>query len=67
MGLEFLCAGDINEYIEKSVTIARDKDLLNALHLGLRNMFIHSNVMNVEEYMSDYEEHLIKTYLKFIS
>lgn len=67
VGLEFLCAGDINEYIEKSVTIARDKDLLNALHLGLRNMFIHSNVMNVEEYMSDYEEHLIKTYLKFIS
>ena len=56
VGLEFACAENVNEYVEKAVAIAGDRDLLNALHLGLRNMMLSSKIMDVTGYMKEYED-----------
>lgn len=62
VGLEFACVENANEYIEKAVAIAGDRELLNALHLGLRNMMLKSKVMNANQYMKDYEYHLLQIF-----
>ena len=45
-----------DEYVKKAVAIAGDRDLLNALHLGIRNMMLSSKIMDVTGYMKEYED-----------
>lgn len=59
IGLEFACAENINEYVEKAIIIASDRELINILHLGLRNMMLHSKVMDIKGYMQEYEKFLL--------
>lgn len=64
VGLEFACAKNEDEYVEKVVAIAGDKELLNALHLGIRNMMLNSKVMDVNTYMREYEKLLSRILIK---
>ena len=46
----------MEEYIQKALLLAQDKELLNALHLGLRNMMENSPIMNEKQYMQELEQ-----------
>lgn len=54
-GLDFCCTYSHEEYVEKAVLLAGDFELLDALHLGLRNMMRKSPLMNQAVYMRDLE------------
>lgn len=54
-GLDACCTYSEDEYIKRAVEFANDVDLLNALHLGLRNMMLKSPIMNKSLYMQDLE------------
>lgn len=36
--------------------LAQDRELLNVLHLGLRNMMENSPIMNEKQYMQELEQ-----------
>lgn len=55
IGLDFCCAFSEGEYIAKARTLAEDYELLEALHLGLRQMMETSPVMDAAAYMRDLE------------
>ncbi|MBQ5845520.1 MAG: hypothetical protein IIW64_02620, partial [Selenomonadaceae bacterium] len=66
IGLDFCCAYSCEEYVEKAVLLASDTELLNALHLGLRNMMQSSPVMDKKMYMQELEsgyQHIFAGYL----
>ena len=42
-------------YIELAVSLAKDRNLLNDLHLGLRYLLMRSDVMNGRKYMKELE------------
>ena len=56
IGLDFACTYAVEEYIQKAVLLAQDAELLNALHLGLRNMMQNSPVMDETSYMQELEQ-----------
>lgn len=56
IGLDFACSYSVEEYIQKALLLAQDKELLNALHLGLRNMMENSPIMNEKQYMQELEQ-----------
>lgn len=56
IGLDFACSYSVEEYIQKALLLAQDKELLNALHLGLRNMMENSPIMNEQQYMQELEQ-----------
>lgn len=56
IGLDFACSYSVEEYIQKAILLAQDKELLNALHLGLRNMMENSPIMNEQQYMQELEQ-----------
>ena len=56
IGLDFACSYSVEEYIQKSILLAQDKELLNVLHLGLRNMMENSPIMNEKQYMQELEQ-----------
>lgn len=56
IGLDFACSYSVEEYIQKAIVLAQDKELLNALHLGLRNMMENSPIMNEQQYMQELEQ-----------
>lgn len=56
IGLDFACSYSVEEYIQKALLLAQDKELLNALHLGLRNMMENSSIMNEKQYMQELEQ-----------
>ena len=56
IGLDFTCSYSVEEYIQKSILLAQDRELLNALHLGLRNMMENSPIMNEKQYMQELEQ-----------
>ncbi|MEE1362412.1 MAG: hypothetical protein U0K23_07515 [Selenomonadaceae bacterium] len=62
IGLDFACTLSKEEYIQRARSFAEDKELLNALHRGLRNMMLNSHLMDQKQYMADYEEALIHIY-----
>lgn len=64
VGFEFACAENVNAYVEKAVAIAGDRELINALHFGLRNMMLNSNIMDVNRYMEEYEKRLFSISIK---
>lgn len=55
-GLDFCCAYSYEEYVKKAVLLAGDFELLDALHLGLRNMMEGSPVMDKKMYTSELEQ-----------
>ena len=66
IGMDFCCAYSFEEYVEKAVQLSSDMDLLNALHLGLRNMMQSSPVMDKKKYMRELEsgyQHIFARYL----
>lgn len=66
IGLDFACAENIEEYIEKAKTLAGDYELLDALHLGLRRMMEASPLMDEELYMQDLESGYKKVWKAYI-
>lgn len=56
IGLDFACSYSVEEYIQKALLLAQDRELLNALHLGLRNMMENSPIMNEKKYMQELEQ-----------
>lgn len=56
IGLDFCCAYNFEEYAEKAVQLASDVELVNVLHLGLRNMMQSSPVMDKKLYMEKLEQ-----------
>ncbi len=56
IGLDFACSYSVEEYIQKAILLAQDKELLNVLHLGLRNMMENSPIMNEKQYMQELEQ-----------
>lgn len=56
IGLDFACTYSVEEYIQKAVLLAKDTELINALHLGLRNMMKNSPVMDENSYMQELEQ-----------
>lgn len=55
IGLDECCTYTLDEYIERAVLLASDPDLLDALHLGLRNMFEKSPVRDESAYVRELE------------
>lgn len=60
IGLEELAAGSSQEYIQRAVSLAEDRDLLNLLHKNLRNMMLASPVMNCKAYICELENYYQK-------
>ncbi len=58
VGIEDLAAADIRVYIERAVSLAGDRDLLNLLHKNLRNMMLKSPIMQIEAYVRRFEAEL---------
>lgn len=56
IGMDFACSYSVEEYIQKALLFAQDRELLNALHLGLRNMMENSSIMNEKQYMQELEQ-----------
>ncbi len=67
VGLDFCCAYDYEEYMEKAVALASDFELLDALHLGLRNMMAASPVMDKEGYMQGLEQGYKKIWQQYMA
>lgn len=66
IGLDFCCAYSYEEYVEKAVLLTGDFELLDALHLGLRNMMEASPVMDKRLYMSELEQGYRKIWQLYI-
>lgn len=56
IGLDIACVFSVAEYIEKAKLLAGDFELLDALHLGLRNMMENSPLMDQAAYMRELED-----------
>ena len=56
VGIGELAAATEQEYIEKAVSLAHDRDLLSLLHQNLRPMMIKSPVMDARNYVSEVEK-----------
>lgn len=54
-GIPWLAVSDVPNYIELAVSLAKDRNLLNDLHLGLRYLLMRSDVMNGRKYMGELE------------
>lgn len=66
IGLDECCTYTVDEYIERAVLLASDPDLLDALHLGIRNMFEKSPVRDEYGYVRELEDkykHVFQEYL----
>lgn len=55
-GLDELIAIDKEEYVEKTLLLAHDSDLLDGLHQNLRNILMASDLMNEEKYVDSVEQ-----------
>lgn len=66
IGLDFCCAYSYKEYVEKALLMASDSELLDALHLGLRNMMNASPVMDKAGYMRELEQGYMKIWQSYL-
>ena len=67
MGLEELCAFSVEEYIQKAIELANDKERLREYHLTLRRRMEESPVMDDVIYMGEVEaayEKIFNAWLK---
>ncbi|WP_369823996.1 hypothetical protein [Anaerovibrio sp. JC8] len=55
-GLGELAVSDINDYIDRAVSLAHDSELLDMLHKNLRKMMSTSPIMNGNKYMEELEK-----------
>jgi predicted O-linked N-acetylglucosamine transferase (SPINDLY family) len=55
-GLGELAVSNINEYIERAVGLASDKELLDVLHKSLRRMMTAAPIMDGKKYMAELEK-----------
>lgn len=65
IGMDFACSYSVEEYIQKALLLAQDRELLNALHLGLRNMMENSPIMHEKQYMQELEQGYKRIWQKF--
>ena len=66
IGLDECCTYTVEEYIDRAVLLASDPDLLDDLHLGIRNMFENSPVRDEYAYVRELEskyEYVFREYL----
>ena len=56
-GLPWLAVADVQAYIKLAVALAGDRELINDLHLNLRQLLVRSDVMNSRKYMKELEQH----------
>jgi len=56
VGVEELAVSNLNEYIQRAIYLANDKDLLQVLHKNLRTMFQNSPLTDTENYVREIEE-----------
>jgi len=56
MGLEELCAFSEDEYIQKAIALAGDRERLREYHLTIRRKMLESPVMNDTIYMGEIEQ-----------
>ena len=56
-GLPWLAAADVQVYIKLAVALAGDRELINDLHLNLRQLLVRSDVMNSRKYMKELEQY----------
>lgn len=66
-GLKELAAGTVEEYVEKAVQLALDKELLAALHEEIPGMFRRSPVMDAAGYMREMEEAYERIWQKWLT
>lgn len=55
IGIGELAAATDEEYVEKAVSLAKDRELLQLLHQNLRQMMQQSPVMQAKQYVADVE------------
>lgn len=67
IGLGELCAADLEEYVERAVMLAGDRELLAALRKNLRDMMIRSPLMDRKGYMADLEQGYEMVWEHFLS
>ncbi len=60
IGLGELATASSQEYIQRAVALAEDRELLNLLHKNLRNMMLASPVMNCKAYICELENYYQK-------
>ncbi len=56
VGVEELATSNLNEYIQRAIYLANDKDLLQVLHKNLRTMFQNSPLTDSKNYVREIEE-----------
>ena len=66
-GLGELCAFSAEEYVQKAVDLANDRDRLREYHLTLRRKFEESPVMNDTLYMGEIEQSYEKIFNAWIA
>lgn len=66
IGMEACCSYSVDEYVEKAVLLASDRELLHDLHLQLRNIMEASPLMDKEGYMRDLENNYRKIWQKYL-
>lgn len=65
-GLAELIAADEQQYVEKAVAIARDPQLIEALHLNLRHMMQGAALMNKSQYVKELETAYAEIWEKYL-
>lgn len=66
IGMEACCSYSVDEYVEKVILLASDRELLNELHLQMRNIMEASPLMDKEGYMRDLENNYRKIWQKYL-
>ena len=66
LGLEELAVKDTATYIERAVALARDPELLLALHSNLRSMMQKSPLMDAKNYVAEVEAYYEKIWEKYL-
>ncbi len=62
VGIEELAAKTPQEYFERAIALANDRDLLDVLHKNLRQMMKNSPLMDSRGYVRDIEEKYFKIF-----
>ena len=62
-GLEEYVVFNKEEYVQKVIELSRNLDQLNDLKQNVRNKFIKSPICNYKEFVSEFEDKLVDTYI----
>lgn len=67
LGLGECCAASAEEYVQKAVSLAHDRQHLTELHRELRNRMQASPLMQAETYVRDVEQAYERIYARFLN